>query len=330
MGYDNPHAVDADEDRIISPPEGVEGWSENINFCCHAGHGALGVYAHMSRMRDDPTVWESVLSIYLPDDELIVDRSFGRSRENNQASSGQLTFTSTVPLEHWSMRFDGMARRVPRTTAAEGLLRDGPVELVRLDLELVAASPVWSMTAALGAAANEQSWASMHLEQAMRVMGTVTLRDQVIEVDNIAFRDHSAGVRDYKSLTGEAWATCAFPSGRLLSAVQVLQASGYAAVAHGWMYDGEKMHDLHAVTLENLSGTLGQPQHVQLAYHGPSSDQRVGIELQHSMAFSLSEPIGMQLGADGRSGLFVVEGPARFSWDGEHALGWLERCTRVG
>jgi predicted secreted hydrolase len=227
------------------------------------------------------------------------------------------------------MRFDGMARRVSRSTPADGLLRDGPVELVKLDLKLVAASPVWSMSAALGSAANEQSWASMHLEQAMRVTGTVTLRDQVIEVDNIAFRDHSAGVRDYKSLTGEAWATCAFPSGRLLSAVQVLQESGYSAVAHGWMYDGEKMHDLHSVNLDRLSGTLGEPQQTHLAYHGPGSDRGVDIALQHSMAFSLSEPIGMQLGADGRPGLFVVEGPAHFRWDGEEGLGWLERCTRV-
>jgi hypothetical protein len=197
---DNPCCVPAEQDLIQPISAGVPGWSENINFCCPTGEDGLGIYAHMSRMHDDPTIWESVMAIYLPDGQLLVDRSFGRSRAANESSSGQLTFTVDEPLHRWSMRFDGMARRITRAEAAAGTVTDGSVELAQVQLSWESASPVWSLAHAMG----DQPWGKLHLEQAVRVTGQVRTRDRVIGVDHVAFRDHTAGQRDYGPLDGEA------------------------------------------------------------------------------------------------------------------------------
>lgn len=328
MVFDNPHAVAPELDRILVPPPDVPGWSENINFCCHAGQGEYGIYAHGSRMHDDPSIWETAFALYLPDQELLVDRSFGRSRHEDEASSGQLTFVVQEPLERWSMRFDGMARRIDRATGAHSPVPDGDVELVQVDLTWDAASPVWSLGVAAGAAGN-QPWASMHLEQAVRVRGTIRTRDGAIEMDHVGIRDHSAGQRYYDTLVGEAWASAALPDGRFFAALQVWSSGDVPTIAHGFYFDGEKMHDVAVVHVDPLTSTFGDPQDVRVCFDGPDGRVEVSARLQNSMAFTLPVPIGMVLGADMVAhDIFTVEGPAVYEWDGQRALGWMERCHR--
>jgi hypothetical protein len=64
-------------------------------------------------------------------------------------------------------------------------------------------------------------------------------------------------------------------------------------------------------------------------FDGPDGRTHLDIALQHSMVFTLTEPIGMPLGTDG-SGLITVQGPARYRLNGKETFGWLERCNRIG
>lgn len=322
---DNPCAVSEPEDRIQQIPEGMPGWSENINFCCPTGQDEVGVYAHMSRLHDDPTVWESVLSVYLPGGELLVDRSFGRSRAANESSSGQLTFTVEEPLHRWSMRFDGMARRITRADAASGTVADGSVELLRIDLSWESASPVWSLAHAMG----DQPWGKLHLEQAVRVTGTITTREQTHNVDHTAFRDHTAGQRDYSPLDGEAWLTFALPDGRHVALLQMWHSGDVSALRTGFYYDGQTFHHIDQIDIPPLTSATGDPADFTFSFDGPHGRIEGRAQLDHSMVFTLDEPIGMPLGCDLAHGLVVVEGPARYEVEGQRAHGWIERCRRT-
>jgi hypothetical protein len=323
--FANPHDVTTDEDRIQTPPTGVENWSENINFCCHTGTPGTGIYAHMSRMCQDPSVWEGVVAIYLPNQELLISRSFGRAQAPDEASSGQLTFRCEDPLERWTMSFDGMAQRVGRSVPPAGTVRDGSVEPVLVNLTLDAASPVWS----LGAAMSDQPWGSLHLEQAVRVRGQVVAREFNVEVDHVAFRDHTAGQRDYGPLDGEAWLTCAFPSGRMFAVLEVWHAGEVSRLTTGFYYDGARFHTITDLDVPVLAGPSGTPAEFEFTFDGPDGPLRVVCNQEHSMVFMLDEPIGMPLGTNLDRGLIAVEGPGRYTLDGETALGWVERCRRV-
>jgi hypothetical protein len=322
---DNPHGVDPATDLIQTPPRDLSNWSENINFCCPSGQDASGVYAHMSRMSDDPGVWEGVLAVYLPGDTLLVSRSLGRSADPSVASTGPHTFRAEEPLHRWSMHFDGMARRVTRRDPVEGCVRDGSVELVQADLVWEPASPVWDLSAAMG----DQPWGAFHLEQAVRVTGEVRTRDRSVAIDHIAFRDHTAGQRDYGPLDGEAWLTCAFPSGRLFAVLQIWHSGDVSELTTGFYYDGEVFHTIREIDVPILTSPAGDPERFAFSFDGPTGPIEARAELDHAMVFTLDEPIGMPLGTDLDKGLIAVEGPGRFWLDGEESHGWIERCRRV-
>lgn len=322
---DNPHGVEPASDQIQAVPEGIANWSENVNFCCPVGEDGVGLYAHMSRMSDEPRIWESVMSVYLPDATLLVDRSFGRATQADQASSGQLTFTVEEPLHRWSMRFDGMARRISREAPCVSAVRDGSVELVQIELSWEAASPVWN----LGAAMHDQPWGHLHLEQAVHVRGEIRTRERTIGVDHIAFRDHTAGQRDYGPLDGEAWLTCAFPSGRMFAVLEMWHSGAVSGLRTGFYYDGTIFHTISELGIPLLSAAAGDPHQFSFRFDTPVGPLEPQVTLDHSMVFTLDEPIGMPLGTDLQHGLIAVEGPGRYELDGEHAHGWVERCRRV-
>jgi hypothetical protein len=325
--FSNPYGVDPALDRIQAPAPDVANWSENINLAVHSGQGEMGVYSHLSRMVEDPQLWEGTLAVYLPAGELLVSRTFGRAAATNQASSGNLTWTVHEPLQRWSLHFDGMARPIFRAEATAGFVRDGPTEIVSMDLDLEAAGPVWSLEHALGVP-GKQSFASLHLQQAVHVRGEVRARRRSFGIDHVAVRDHSAGARDYAGLLGDHWTTCPLPDGRILSALNLWQTVGAASISTGFLVDGDALHPISNITVERLASAGGAPEQLGLDFDGPDGRGHIDITLQHSMVFTLSEPIGMPMGTC-HWGLITVQGPARYRSNGQETLGWLERCNRL-
>jgi hypothetical protein len=325
--FSNPHDVDAELDRIHRQPPDVPNWSENINLAVHSGHDTHGVYAHLSRMPGS-SLWEGTLAVFLGDHEVLVTRSFGCPRSPDEASSGQLTWAVGEPLERWTLCFEGMARRLHRTAPAAGFVADGPTEPLRFELHVESAGSVWSLEQALGLPQTEQSFASLHLQQAVHVAGAVHTARGSFDVENVAVRDHSVGPRDYAGLLGDNWATCRFPDGRTLSILALWQAEGTPLISTGFVVENGDLVPVCDVEVTRLTSAIGDPRALALSFGIPAGRQTVELALQNSMVFSLLEPIGMPLGTDG-SGLITVQGPARYSWNGMHALGWLERCNRL-
>jgi hypothetical protein len=326
--FPNPHGVDPALDRIQAPARDIANWSENINLAVHSGRDEVGVYTHLSRMVGGPDLWEGVIAVYLPDRELLVSRSFGRGTSPDEASSGNLTWAVHEPFERWFMRFDGMARRIERADAAVAYVADEPTEVLGVDLHVEAAGPVWSLEHALGVR-NEHSFGSLHLQQAVRVHGEIRARGGTLALDHVAIRDHSAGARDYAHLLGDHWATCPLPDGRILSALYLWQTEGAQSISTGFLVDGDALHPISDVTIERLASVAGDPLQLGMDFDGPGGRTHLDISLQHSMVFTLTEPIGMPLGTDG-SGLITVQGPARYRLNGKETFGWLERGNRIG
>ncbi|HEY1973979.1 MAG TPA: hypothetical protein VGH89_38935 [Pseudonocardia sp.] len=326
--FSNPYRVDPALDRLQTPAPGVANWSENINLAVHSGHDDTGVYTHLSRMIDDPDLWEGTIAVYLPGGALLVNRSFGRAASAEQASSGNLTWSVHEPPRKWSMHFDGMARPITRAAATAGFVGDGPTELLSMDLHITAAGPVWSLEHALGVPGARQSFASLHLQQAVHVQGAVRTRRHNVDIDHVAVRDHSAGARDYAGLLGDHWTTCPLPDGRVLSALNLWQTVGAPSISTGFLVDGDTLHPVGNITVERLASPGGDPERLGMDFDGPDGRTHIDISLQHSMVFTLTEPIGMPLGTD-HTGLITVQGPARYRLNGQETLGWLERCGRL-
>ena len=132
-------------DDLVHLPPGVPGWSENLQLVVNDGRAGIAFYMHLSRMVEDPGVWEGILICYLPDGGLRVSRSFARLGGTTAACDGQLTFRPVEPLRRWRLEFDGMARILTREEGAAGPVTQGPVELLQLTLEVNGTTPPWGV-----------------------------------------------------------------------------------------------------------------------------------------------------------------------------------------
>jgi hypothetical protein len=331
----NPHGVPGEHDVIMTPPGDVPGWSQNIQFSCHLGEQGGGLWVHASSIGDQaPPLWEMVFTLLLPGEDgkeaVLHARTFGRPSDPSIASSGPHTLTVEEPLRRWRMRFDGVARRVDPREALTAPVPEGAVEPLTADLVIEAHGPIWSLEGA-GGRMDAQDWAKLHTEQAVRVHGTIGTVDGELTVDHIGIRDVSAGARDFSSLLGHTWASCAFPDGRFIGAYQVRSSGGRPGIEHGMLWDGSTLHDIGNIRTGALTSPAGDPRRNVITFDGPDGPCSVRVEVQQSMIYSLSREGRIIAGVDLASyNLFDIEATAVFEWDGMRGLGWIERSARAG
>jgi hypothetical protein len=329
----NPHGVPDEHDMIMTPPTGIPGWSQNIQFSCHLGEQGGGLWVHAGSIGEQaPPLWEMVFTVLLPGEQgtVLHARTFGRPVDPSKASSGPHTLIVEQPLRRWRMHFDGMARRTATADALAGPVPEGAMEPLAADLVIEAYGPIWSLEGA-GGRMDAQDWAKLHTEQAVRVHGTITTADGELTVDHIGIRDVSAGARDFASLLGHTWASCAFPDGRFLGAYHVRSSGGRPAIEHGMLWDGSTLHDIGDIRTESLTSLGGEPSRTVITFDGPDGPCRVEVAVQQSMVYSLSGEGRIIAGVDlVNYDLFDIEATAVFEWDGMRGLGWLERSARAG
>jgi hypothetical protein len=315
-------------DDLLHDLPNVPGWSENLQLVVNDSSAGVAFYVHFSRMVDDPGIWEGILICYLPDGQLRVSRSFARDAGTGSASDGQLTFRPVEPLRHWELRFDGMARILSRAEGAAGPVTQGPVEPLQVVLDVAGTTPPWGVGSRhpggeTAEAMHGQSWARMHLEQACHVAGELRLGGRTTLVEGMGMRDHSTGPRDYSAMRREAWANAVFPSGRAFCGLWV-EMEGAPPFTHGFVYDDGELQSMSSFEGPPLTSALGEPSLYTVRFTSPAGAAQVQGQLTHSMAFTLESPCRMPLGPRA-TGAIPVEGPARYTWDGEQGDGWIER-----
>jgi hypothetical protein len=321
----NPYGIVEADDLLHAPPDGVPNWSENLQLVVNDGR--TGVYAHLGRQTDEPGIWEGILVVYLDGERLLVSRTFARAPDLGAATSGPLSFRPVVPLREWALEFDGMARPISRTEGAAAPVAEGPVVPVRLSLAVHTETPVWGVGSDgshARDALHDQDWARVHLQQACRVRGTLSVGGEDVEIQNVGFRDHSVGPRDFTHLVEEFYACCAFDDGRAFMGLYVVQDDRPEPFSHGFVFDGGKLHDLESLSGPVLTSPLGDPHDFDVRFTSAVGSAAVSGHMTNSMAFAFDYPFRMPLGARA-SGATPVEGPATYEWDSRQGFGWIER-----
>ena len=317
----------AEQDRLQIPPDPPANWSENVVCIFSAPDAGLAVYTHFCRIAAQrPALWEGVLTVFLPGDELLVSRSFAAAGDDQVADAGALTYTCVQPLSHWRLEFDGVVRRTRTDELATGFLPDGPVEPLTIGLDVTGIRPPWSV-----GHAPDQPWGDFHLEHESRIEGSITVAGEEVPVSTLGLRDHSRGPRDHSGIPSEGWSFGFFPSGRSYVALHVGNESGPDLIT-GCYFDGETMHDITRVEVPLLHSPLGEPRDYEVRFGGDSfGDLAVQGHLDGAAPFTLGHPIGQPIGFDGsdRQSTLLVEGPATPELDGETGHGWLERVARA-
>lgn len=312
--------TDPDIDEIRHAiPEDKPDWTENLCWTMHDPGSGISLYGHLGRMQPNRTIWEGLSLIYLPNGQLLVNRSLGVSVA--AARNGEYDYRPLVPLKLWRYSFEGVAQRVSPRDLRTRALGDEPFEAVSYDLIWTALQPVYNMHGA-GRGSDR-----MHLEHGGTVRGSFTIGGQRIAVNCTGYRDHSVSRRTFTTLSSETWAHCAFPSGRVFSILEVTRAD--RQVLHGQVYRDGRMLEATPQVVPILEDSSGHPHRGVIRAATEGREVEVGWETIDGRfaPFNLLSPVGMRPGIDRSRGdaMVAVQCPARFVWDGEEGWGWLER-----
>lgn len=212
----NPFDVDPELDLPHPVPDDVPGWSETMFFHVWSPESGVGVFVHTGRWPSDPELWWAQTIALLPEGGLLVDRSWGRSRDRRGPSTGNLRVSCTEPLHRWTLAFDGAGEVTDLRRMAAGPSGAGRARPFAFDLDLEAAAGVWDMHRALGI--DGLAWAAAHHTQGLRARGRLTAGERTWRIDGVAHRDHSSGPRDVARVGGLHFCLLVFPrSGRVLN-----------------------------------------------------------------------------------------------------------------
>jgi len=301
-------------------PEGKPDWTENTCFSMHDPETGICLYGHLGRMQPDRTIWEGLSLIFLPDGDMLVNRSLGVSLA--EAKNREYHYAPLTPLKTWQYHFDGVAQRVRSEDLRTRPVADEPYEAASYKLTFEAVQPVFNMHH------SDLNSEGMHLEHGGIFSGDFIIGGKTISVKAPGYRDHSVSRRTFTTLDTETWAHCTFPSGRVFSMLQV--SRGDRHFHKGQVFRNGTMQEIEPLDLPELTDSSGSPHEGSL--HLQAGEEVIEIRyetVQHRfLPFNLLRPVGMRPGLNlsNPEDMAVVQCPTIYRWDDEIGYGWLERA----
>lgn len=314
---------------FLADIEPVTGWSENMFFQQWDEKAGIGLFTHIGRVREDPTLWRGCIAVYLPGGQLLVQRSYGRAADDRGPQAGSLKIICETAGKRWRLLYDGVAELTHSRALGARLGGASTARPMKLDLAFEARSPTYDLFAAreLG----QQDFAHLHHEQAFNVVGELRFDGGVHSLSGFGFRDHSVGARNLSDFSGNTMFYASFPSGRVVQALQNFTADGGIRLRSGFLVENGVGELLDLVEAPGLTDTCGAPDAFEVHYLRNGQPIKVTGQALHAATFTIGMPNDWSIGTDRESDnpLIIVEQPCRVLWpDGEVGYGNLERNFR--
>ncbi len=161
---------------------------------------------------------EMTVCLYLPGGR--VGFIYGRPAidTNDAMDAGGLRIEVVTPFEHLRVSYDGQVCLLdePRQMAnPRRAFADNPMVSCTVRLEVRGISPMYGgralhLDGTELATDPEKSFAKAHYEQHIAAVGTITVGDEVIELDGLGLRDKSWGPRHWQALHWYRWLPLVF------------------------------------------------------------------------------------------------------------------------
>jgi hypothetical protein len=298
-------------------------WSENYCYAAFDAQGRVGVWTHLGRAPFDPTVWRELVIVLLPDDQLLVSKSFACHPIETGPGAAAMEFVCEDPWNRWTSRFHGAAIPTDRASLGDSLVTDVVKTGLSFDLSWEAHSPIWEM----GEEMRKQSWGHLHYEQLCRVTGRVAYGDTELVLDGHGLRDHTRGPRDFGPVERHCWIYGVFPSGRGFVLLDVTAGPRMSRA----MVLGEdgSMVEAKVRTAPLLASRAGGDDSYTLDFDWESGSAHIEAEILANCPCAFGLPSEVLFGYDpAHTSHALFEGMARLTWDGEEGYGLTERTVR--
>jgi hypothetical protein len=275
-------------DSTVTPKYDVPKWNETRwNGCWNAEQG-VGLYVHMGRYRYDLDMWWAQLVAYLPDNQLAVQKVWGRS--THPAGVETAGFELGMTDNGWTSRFDGVCEltsiealgAAPRGSSA-------PVRSVRWDVTATEATQTWDMYADMGSARLDHA-GDAHVQGAFETTGTLTVAGEEYRLDGVGFKDHSSGVRDFTNWHSHTFLVLVGPewSAHLIT-MRNPEGEDTPPVGAFFRRDGSR-ETITKLEFPIMSDAFGGPVHSDLVFEISSGERfEYDVELIHALPMTITE-----------------------------------------
>ncbi|MET0986452.1 MAG: hypothetical protein ABW034_13700 [Steroidobacteraceae bacterium] len=198
------------------PPE--KRWSENYCFIGYDFVTRVGLYLHIGRWLQDPTIWREQLYVYLPDGTTLNYRSLGRGDSAKGPHGALVSYDCQEPGHLWRVTFKGPTNHLTRAQVLEAHgLREQPMEIMEMDAIFKGAGPIIRYDVM-----DNVTFGRWHYEQEMSIDARFKFRGQTYEMKAAqGWRDHTRGPRHLADVRGHINFQGRLPDGRFFCAFQV-------------------------------------------------------------------------------------------------------------
>jgi len=247
---------------------------------------------------------------------------------------GPLRLQCLEPFRRWSLSFHGPAVDTNVADQVAGHVATGPHVDVEIYAELTMVVPPWVESD--GSAEQKKTIDAGHRhEQLFSARGTLRAGDDApIEFTASGLRIYRHGVRVMTRFQGHTWQAAVFPSGRAFGYTAFPDSpDGTAGYARGFVFDGESMYPATPVeipwltTFQPEGGDAGFTLRSELGTH--RVEARTTTSCVTAGRAALASVAALNSGTADRD-LFLHQGGARYTWDGESAYGMIERALPIG
>jgi len=193
-------------------------WSENYCFIGYDFATRVGLYLHMGRWLQDPTVWREEVYVYLADGTTLNYRSLGRSESRQGPRGALVVYECRQPGQLWQVSFRGPVNHLTRAQIMEGDgLRERPMELMEMEATFTAAGPIIKYDVT-----DNVTFGRWHYEQEMSIDASFKYGGRTYRMqDGQGWRDHTRGPRHLADVRGHINFQGRLPDGRFFCAFQV-------------------------------------------------------------------------------------------------------------
>lgn len=204
-------------DEYPHEPDPVPNYNESMYLNAFDAAAEVGGWFRLGN-RVNEGYAEMSVCLYLPGGR--VGFTYGRPEitTNDAMDAGGLRIEVLEPFERLHVSYDGSVCLLeePRQMAdPRAAFRDNPMVPCRVDLEVTGISPMYGGRPVdrdgedLVADA-ERSFAKAHYEQHVAAVGSITVGDEVVDMDGLGLRDKSWGPRYWQALRWYRWLPMVF------------------------------------------------------------------------------------------------------------------------
>lgn len=241
--------------------------------------------------------------------------------------AGSLAFRCLEPFRRWSLAFDGAAEQSTtlRRMAGDRTGTAAPLAF-HFDAEMI--EPPWLMGGMTAEAANAMTgvggalMGGLRYEQLCRITGWVRIDGETHGLAGTGMRVRRQGVRNMGGAPGHCQHSAVFPSGRAFG------ANAFWPAADGT----QTFNEAFVITAEGerSPARLAEAPWMQ-RLTGPGDDLSLVLETSAGKVRIRGETLLKTFDHhdfEMADTTVLEQGVARYSWDGEEAIGLFERCTR--